>query len=219
RAAGGGHAEAAPAFAEVVPSDAAVVALVAVERRVDGDTVTCPQSGHAGPQRDHDTRELVPRHQRRRRREPAAQDVQIGAAEPTRAHPDDDLARRRSGIVHGGDLHTAGSGDDGCFHFTAPRESPWTSLSWAAKPAASTGREMMVAAAQTWARNSPSLVTKPVMNTGAVCATTSVRTLAKSSSFQLKMKQISAVAAMPGMATGRMTRRRTLISPAPSRAA
>jgi putative sugar-binding domain-containing protein len=37
-------------------------------------------------------------------------------------------------------------------HFTAPRERPWTSLSWAAKPAIGTGSETAVAAAHTLAR-------------------------------------------------------------------
>ena len=41
-------------------------------------------------------------------------------------------------------------------------------------------------------------------------------TRAKSSSFQLKMKQISAVAAMPGMTTGAMIERSVRIRPAPS---
>ncbi len=44
-------------------------------------------------------------------------------------------------------------------------------------------------------------------------------TRANSSSFQLKMKQISAVAAMPGMTTGATTLRRVRIRPAPSTAA
>src|SRR5207302_1167877 len=104
----------------------------------------------------------------------------------------------------------AGCADDGCLHLTAPSDRPWTSLSWAANPAMRTGREMTVAAAHTLARNSPWLVTKPVRKTGAVPATTPVSTLANSSSFQLKMKQISAVAAMPGATTGATTRRRVV---------
>ena len=43
-----------------------------------------------------------------------------------------------------------------------------------------------------------------------------VSRLASSSSFQQKMKQISAVEAIPGMAIGATTLRRVLISPAPS---
>ena len=82
-----------------------------------------------------------------------------------------------------------------------------------------TGRETTNAAAHSCARNRPWLVTKLVRNTGAVSATVAVRTRAKSSSFQLKMKQIRAVAAMPGMTTGAITERSVLTSPAPSIAA
>ena len=67
-------------------------------------------------------------------------------------------------------------------------------MSWAANPAISTGSDTTSDAAQTLARNRPWLVTKPVRNTGAVCATVPVSTRANSSSFQLKMKQISAAA-------------------------
>lgn len=59
-------------------------------------------------------------------------------------------------------------------------------------------------------------MTKVVRWTGAVEATTPVSTRAKSSSFQLKMKQISAVAAIPGAATGATTRLSTVGSRAPS---
>ncbi len=80
----------------------------------------------------------------------------------------------------------------------------------------STGSETATAAAHTLARNRPWLVTKPVRKTGAVCATVPVRLLANSSSFQLKMKQISEVAAMPGTAIGSTTYRMVLSRPAPS---
>ena len=43
-----------------------------------------------------------------------------------------------------------------------------------------------------------------------------VSTRAKSNSFQLKMKQISAVAAMPGSTTGAITDRSVRLSDAPS---
>ena len=75
---------------------------------------------------------------------------------------------------------------------------------------------MTTAAAQTFARKRPWPETKPVRKTGAVPATTPVRTRARSSSFQLKMKQIKAVAAMPGIATGAMTLRRMSRRLAPS---
>ncbi len=67
-----------------------------------------------------------------------------------------------------------------------------------------------------WARNRPWLVTNPVRNTGAVCAAIAVSTWARRSSFQAKMKQISAVAAMPGAATGAITCRMVLGRLAPS---
>ena len=47
-------------------------------------------------------------------------------------------------------------------------------------------------------------------------ATVPVSTRASSSSFQLKMKQISAAAAMPGMTTGAMTSRSVRVRLAPS---
>src|SRR5205807_9971774 len=95
----------------------------------------------------------------------------------------------------------------------------WTSSSWAAHPAISTGTEITVAAAHTLARNRPWLVTNPVRNTGVVCATTLVSTRANNISFQEKMKQISEVAATPGNAMGRITRRSKVGSEAPSIAA
>src|SRR3954447_26830327 len=107
----------------------------------------------------------------------------------------------------------------GTAHFTAPRDRPCTSLSWAAKPAMRTGRETTSEAAQTLARNKPWLVTKPVRKTGAVWALVAVRTRANSSSFQLKMKQISDVAAMPGMTPGATPWRRIRGRLAPSIAA
>jgi hypothetical protein len=80
----------------------------------------------------------------------------------------------------------------------------------------STGSDTTNEAAQTWARNSPWLVTKPVRYTGAVPATVPVRVRASSSSFQLKMKQISEVAAIPGSTMGATTWRRVRSRPAPS---
>lgn len=59
-------------------------------------------------------------------------------------------------------------------------------------------------------------MTKVVRWTGAVPATTPVSTRANNSSFQPKMKQIRAVAAMPGPATGATTRRSTVGRRAPS---
>src|SRR4029450_2908169 len=80
----------------------------------------------------------------------------------------------------------------------------------------STGNDTTSDAAQTLARNRPWLVTNPVRKTGEVCATVAVRTRAKSSSFQLKMKQINAAAAIPALTTGAVTVRLVVITPAPS---
>src|SRR5581483_6905223 len=155
-------------------------------------------------------------HDRQGGRELAFQDVQVGAAQAAGRDLDHHLAGAGRRVVHALDADHAGGADDDCLHLTAPRERPWTSLSWAAKPATSTGTEMHTAAAHTLARNRPWLVTKPVRKTGAVPATTPVSTRANSSSFQLKMKEMSAVAAMPGAATGATMRSRTVGSPAPS---
>src|SRR5699024_3811539 len=102
-------------------------------------------------------------------------------------------------------------------HLTAPIDRPWTSLSCAAIPATSTGTEMTSEAADTWDRNSPWEVTKLVRNTGAVEAAVDVSTVAKRSSFQEKMKQISAVAARPGAVSGSRICANTRGSFAPSR--
>src|SRR5215217_7263334 len=59
-------------------------------------------------------------------------------------------------------------------YLTEPSDRPCTSLSWAAKPATSTGSDTTKAAAQSWARNRPWLVTKLVRNTGDVSATVAV---------------------------------------------
>src|SRR5690606_37115497 len=106
-----------------------------------------------------------------------------------------------------------------CGHLTAPMDRPWTSLSWAAIPATSTGTEMMSEAAHTCDRNRPWEVTKLVRNTGAVDAAVEVSTVAKRSSFHEKMKQISAVAASPGAVSGSRICMNTRGSRAPSSSA
>src|SRR6266542_1239694 len=105
---------------------------------------------------------------------------------------------------------------DGSHFFTSPRESPRTSHFWAIQPAMMTGRTAMVEAAESRAQNRPSLVMKPTRNTGTVAALVAVRLTAKKNSFHAKMKQISAVAASPGAIIGRMTRRISVKSLAPS---
>src|SRR6185437_2928545 len=156
------------------------------------------------------------RDERERRSELALQDVQIRAAQPDRLDPDDDLTGTGRRVLDALDADLADRLDDRSLHLTAPSDSPWTSLSCAAKPAMSTGSETIVAAAHTLARNRPWLVTKLVRNTGPVWAETPVSTRANSSSFQLKMKQISDVAAMPGAEIGTMILRIWYSSPAPS---
>ena len=116
---------------------------------------------------------------------------------------DDHLARARaSGPATRLDVDCPGATDDGGLHLTAPMDRPRTSLSWAAKPAMSTGRETSVAAAHSLARNRPSAEMKPTRKIGAVAALVAVRLTAKKNSFQAKMKQISAVAARPGATIG-----------------
>jgi hypothetical protein len=60
---------------------------------------------------------------------------------------------------------------------------------------------------------------KPTRYTGMVCAFTAVRFTARKNSFQAKMTQISAVAAMPGETSGRITSRTERHKLAPSRLA
>ena len=60
---------------------------------------------------------------------------------------------------------------------------------------------------------------KPTRNTGIVWALTAVRFTAKKNSFQAKITQISAVAAMPGETSGRITSRTDRHRLAPSRLA
>ena len=56
----------------------------------------------------------------------------------------------------------------------------------------------------------------PVRNTGIVCALTAVMFTAKKNSFQEKITQMSAVAAIPGEMRGRMTSRTAVHRLAPS---
>src|SRR5215211_872718 len=115
------------------------------------------------------------------------------------------------------DAENSGLVDDHRFHyFTAPRDSPRTSHFWATQPAMITGRTAMVEAADRRAQNRPSLVMKPTRNTGTVAAWVAVRLTAKKNSFHAKMKQIKAVAASPGAIIGRMIRRISVNSLAPS---
>ena len=87
----------------------------------------------------------------------------------------------------------------------------------AIQPAMSTGSDGDRGRRGEPARNRPSLVMKPTRNTGdGARPCVAVRLTAKKNSFQAKMKQISAVAASPGATIGRMIRRISVSSPAPS---
>ena len=77
-------------------AEPAVVALVAVERRVDRHPLPDAQLGHVGPDRRDGAGELVAGNDRQRRRELALEDVQVGAADPAGGHLDDDVARARA---------------------------------------------------------------------------------------------------------------------------
>ena len=70
-----------------------------------------------------------------------------------------------------------------------------------------TGSDAIVAAADSWAQNCPSLVMKPTRNTGTVPAREAVRLTEKKNSFHAKITQISAVAATPGAIIGSSTSR------------
>ena len=73
-----------------------------------------------------------------------------------------------------------------------------------------------MAAAHSLARNRPWLEMNPTRKIGDVAAATEVRLTANMNSFQLKMKQIRLVAAIPGAAIGVTTDHRMRTSPAPS---
>src|SRR3954451_13623084 len=81
------------------------------------------------------------------------------------------------------------------------------------------GRESSVSASHSRARNAPSEETNPTKKIGEVPAFVAVRLTAKKNSFHEKMKQINAVAAMPGETIGSRTLRTTAPKPAPSSAA
>src|SRR3569833_3933241 len=94
--------------------------------------------------------------------------MQVGAAEPATRHAYDHVSGAGRRVGHGVDGDRSRFEDHGCFHFTAPRVSPRTSLSWASHPAMSTGSDTSVAAAQSRARNSHSTEKKTTRKTGAV---------------------------------------------------
>lgn len=132
RSTGDGDADRGPVVAEVAAAGAAVAALVAVQRGVDGHLVADGQFGDVGA--DGDDLALRTR---------GPDDRQGGGELPWRMcrsvpqSPQDATFTTTShaagrGVVDRGDGHFAGGLDDGCPHLTAPSERPWTSLSWAA---------------------------------------------------------------------------------------
>ena len=146
------------------------MALVAVQRRVDRDPVADRHLGDVARRRRRPRRRTRGRARSagwaRTRPAGCADRCRTARRPPPRRPP---RAGRASGPGPSRRDDLAGGFDDGCPHLTAPSDRPWTSLSWAAKPAASTGRDTTTDAAHTWARNRPWLVTKPVRKTGAVC--------------------------------------------------
>jgi len=75
------HADRCPSLTPVVVANPAVVAFVAVQRRVDRDArADCELADSRADRHDH-TGELVPGHDRQRGRELALQDVQVRSAQ------------------------------------------------------------------------------------------------------------------------------------------
>jgi len=136
RTTGSRDSDGGPSLAEIPPAATAVVALVALQRRVHRHLVTDGALGDVRADRHDITGELVAGHDGQGGCELSLEDVQVRAADAAPGHGDDDLARAGSGVRHGGHVHLTRSGDDCCLHLSAPREGPRTSLSWAAQPAA-----------------------------------------------------------------------------------
>ena len=87
---------------------------------------------------------------------------------------------------------------------------------WAIQPQMTTGSAASTDAADSCAQYRPWPDMKPVRNTGIVCALTAVMLTAKKNSFHEKITQISAVAAIPGEISGRITSRTEVHRLAPS---
>jgi hypothetical protein len=93
----GAHADGRPSLAQVFPPGPAVMALVAVQRRVDGNAGADRELVDGRADRGDHTGELVPGHDWQRWRELAVQDVQVRTAQAARRHGHDGLARSRPG--------------------------------------------------------------------------------------------------------------------------
>src|SRR6266487_5092516 len=99
---------------------AAVVALAAVQRRVDGDPVADGHLRDGVAEGDDLAGKLVSRYDRQGGRELAVEDVQVGPADPAAGDGHDDVSPAGGRVRHRRDLDVARSGDDGCLHVTAP---------------------------------------------------------------------------------------------------
>src|SRR5215213_10588964 len=92
-----------------------------------------------------------------------------------------------------------GDGD----YFTAPIERPRTSWRWEIQPRMTTGAIAIVLAAESLAQNNPSDVMNFCMKSGTVAAlSVATRLTAKKNSFQAKIIERNAVAAIPGPTIG-----------------
>src|SRR4029453_9856136 len=203
--------------AEVLPAGLAELALAIGQVRVDGDEVADPEGLDLAAGGDDLAAELVAGDDRvADRRQLAVEDVEVGAADAAGVDPDEDLARPGGRVVDPLDADLAWPLDHHRIHFTAPMVRPRTSCFCAIPPASSTGRQAIVAAAESRAQKSPSLVMKPTRNTGTVAARDEVRLTAKKNSFQAKITQMSAVAAIPGATSGSTTRTSSWRTFAPS---
>jgi hypothetical protein len=96
------------------------MALVAVQGRVDGNVGADRELVDRRADRGDHAGELVPGHDRQRRRELAVEDVQVRTAQAARRHGHHGLARRRRRVVNGRDLDHAGRADHGGSHAGRP---------------------------------------------------------------------------------------------------
>src|SRR3954454_18262451 len=109
-------ADSTPSEAQVVPAQPAVVTLMAVQRRIDGDAITVLDIAYFGAARDHGSCELVTGHDRQRRSEFALEDVQICSAKTACRDLDDHLAGPRLRVGHRLDADLADRLDDRRLH-------------------------------------------------------------------------------------------------------
>src|SRR4029077_2043017 len=139
-------------LAEIESPRSALPARAVVQRGVSGDEVTNPNPLHAAADGDDLAAELVAGDDRvSRRRELAAEHVNVRAADSASLNPEDDLVRVRRRIVDSADRDLVGLLDDRGPHFTAPIVRPRINCFCATHPASRTGRLARVAAAASFA--------------------------------------------------------------------